>query len=146
MAAAIDNSVENKQLVEKVASLIWDGRFSDIDEHLTDDFRGHDPMVDKEMRNGADMAASFGPMQDAMSDIEYEIIDIVAEDNLVFHRGRLSAVHTGEFMGMEPTDERMVVEDHIGWRLEDGQIAESWAQYDAIGMMRQMGMEMPGME
>jgi predicted ester cyclase len=47
-------------------------------------------------------------------------------------------------MGLPLTDERFVVEDHIEWRFEDGKLAESWAQYDAIDMMQQMGMELPG--
>jgi hypothetical protein len=37
-----------------------------------------------------------------MSDVEYRIVDIAAEDDFVFHRGELSAKHTGEFVGNSP--------------------------------------------
>jgi predicted ester cyclase len=110
----------------------------------SDDYVGHDPMVPGGTHDGAEMEAHFAPMHEAMSGIEYRIIDIVGKRDHVFHRGELSFVHSGESMSLPPTNERVIVEDHIEWRFEDGALAESWAQYDAVGMMRQLGMEMPG--
>lgn len=100
-------------------------------------------MVPDGVTDAAELAAHFEPMREAMSDIEYRIIDIVGEADRVFHRGQLSFVHSGELLGLPPTNEQVVVEDHIEWRFEDGKLAETWAQYDAIGMMSQLGVELP---
>ena len=144
MATTIDTIAENKALAEEIATLIWDGQFEQIDQYLTEDYVGHDPMVPEGTHNGAEMEAHFGQMREAMSDIDYRISDIVGEGDLVFHRGELSFNHTGEYMGLPPTNDRVVVEDHIAWRFEDGKLAESWAQYDAVGMMGQLGLDLPG--
>ncbi len=48
--------------------------------------------------------------------------------------------HTGEFMGVAPTGKAVTwTEIHIA-RLEDGQIAEHWANVDQLGIMRQLGV------
>ena len=143
MATSIDMTTENRELAERIAMLMWDGEFSEIDQYLTEDYVGHDPMVPEGTHNGAEMEAHFGPMAEAMSDIEYRIIDTVAEGDHVFHRGELSFTHSGEWNGIPATGDRVVVQDHIEWRFEDGKLAESWAQYDALGMMVQLGLELP---
>lgn len=144
MAATTDNTTQNKELAEEIATLMWAGKYDELGEYLHEDYEGHDPMFAENTRSAADIEAHFAPMMEAMSDVEYRIVDMVAEGDRVFHRGELSATHTGDFMGFPATNERFTVEDHIEWRFEDGKLAESWAQYDAIGMMRQMGMETPG--
>jgi predicted ester cyclase len=43
-------------------------------------------------------------------------------------------------MGFDPTGQRFDAEGIIIARIEDGMIAERWASYDALGMMRQLGI------
>ena len=42
-------------------------------------------------------------------------------------------------MGISPTGNRVTVAGTTIDRLADGQIAETWDIYDALGMMRQLG-------
>ncbi|MFB6312044.1 MAG: ester cyclase [Salinirussus sp.] len=144
MSATADTTAQHRETAETVASLLWSGRFDEVDQYLTNDYVGHDPMVPGGTHDAAEMAEYFEPMRKAFSDIEYDIHDIVAEGDVVFHRGELTVTHSGEFMGMPATNERFSVEDHIEWRFEDGKIAETWAQYDVVAMMRGIGMDVPG--
>jgi len=59
-------------------------------------------------------------------DIKVEIFDQVAEGDKVTTRKALHATHTGEFMGIPPTNKQVtfLVIDII--RLQDGKYAEHW--------------------
>lgn len=76
----------------------------------------------------------------AFPDLQYEIQDMIAEDDKVVFRARMRGTHEREFMGFEPTGERFDAEGIIIARIEDGMIAERWVSYDALGMMRQLGI------
>jgi predicted ester cyclase len=42
-------------------------------------------------------------------------------------------------MGIAPTGNRVTVRAFTLQRFSEGKIAEDWAHYDALGMMRQIG-------
>lgn len=78
-----------------------------------------------------------------MSDLEHAIEDCFGSDDLVAVRGRLTARHTGELMGIEPTDRDVGVDETIIYRIDDGKIAETWAAVDRLGMLEQLGVVEP---
>ena len=135
---------EHKQTARAFGERLLSGRFDDLRELCTDDAVFRDPAFGPDGADFDSMVDYFERTQEAMSDIEYEIVDMVAEGDHLFYRGRLTATHSGEFMGIAPTNRRVSVEDHIEFRFEGDEIAETWAQYDAMGMMRQIGEELPG--
>lgn len=46
-------------------------------------------------------------------------------------------------MGIEPTHENIEVAGQAMARVEDGKIAEMWSNYDAFGMLSQLGAVEP---
>ncbi len=110
---------------------------------LADDCIVHDPMAPGDGFDVDDFIARFEGMQEALTEPEHHIEDIVAEDDYVFFRGWMACTHSGEFMGVAPTNERITGEDHIELRFEDGKIAEAWAQYDTLGLLVQVGVDVP---
>lgn len=74
-----------------------------------------------------------------MSDIDHTIVDLFGEDDRVVVRGRVSARHTEEFMGIPPKDREIVVDETVIYRLEKGEIAETWAAVDRLGLLQQLG-------
>jgi predicted ester cyclase len=46
-------------------------------------------------------------------------------------------------MGVEPAETAVTVQGIEINRIADGKIAESWAISDALGMLRQLGVELP---
>jgi ketosteroid isomerase-like protein len=64
--------------------------------------------------------------------------DLIAEGDRVVARVVGRGTHLGEFQGISPTGTQ--VEAHgigIG-RIADGRIVESWAAYDALGLLQQL--------
>jgi predicted ester cyclase len=68
------------------------------------------------------------------------ILDMVAEGNFVCFQGEITAKHTGEFLGIPPTNNDLKVPVLEVVRLADGQIKEHWGGVDTFMMMQQLGV------
>ncbi len=75
----------------------------------------------------------------AFPDTQITVEDQIAEGDLVVTRWTARGTHQGELMGVPPSSNRATVEGITINRIADGKIAESWANYDALGMMQQIG-------
>jgi len=71
----------------------------------------------------------------AFSDFRSEQIALIAEGDRVVNHTRLTGTHTGAFLGIAPTGERITV-DHVEiWRIEGDRIVEQWGgtwEYERI--------------
>ena len=123
---ATDSSTErNKAVVTRFVEEVWEnGNVDAIDTLFTEDSILHDPTEDVR-----------GPEAFKTYNERY-----LAEDDKVVFRARMRGTHEGKFMDFEPTGQRFDAEGIIIARIEDGLIAERWASYDALGMMRQLGI------
>ena len=75
----------------------------------------------------------------AFPDSRIELGEMIAEGDLVAGPWRATGTHQGELMGI-PGSGRAVDLTGIGIdRVVDGKIVESWANWDAIGMLTQLG-------
>jgi predicted ester cyclase len=77
------------------------------------------------------------------SDQRWEIHDVLAEGDTVVvhctHRGR----HTGEMMGIPPTNREVAYEYVHFLRFRDGKAIEHWSVRDTMTLMQQLGV-VPG--
>jgi predicted ester cyclase len=142
--ATSDIVTKNKQIAREFGDSLWTERYDDLRDLCTDDAVFHDPAFDPEGADLDGLIERFERMHASMSDVDYEMVDLVGEGEYVFSRGRVEATHTGEFMGIAPTENRVSAADHLEFRFEDGKIAETWAQYDQMGLLRQIGAKFPG--
>ena len=90
-------------------------------------------------RGAAGALGLRGFLQATFSDIEYKLLRVVEEDDVATAYTTLTATHTGEALGIPPTQRRFTAEQmHLLRFAEDGRIAEHWAVRDDAGMMRQL--------
>lgn len=75
----------------------------------------------------------------SLSEIELTIDDMLGEGDKVVTRWTLSAIHTGEFFGVAPTHKRVTLTGTIIDRFVDGRVVEAWENFDALGLMQQLG-------
>lgn len=78
----------------------------------------------------------------AFPDTVYEIKDIKAVDDKVIVRGADIATHSQEFQGSPATGKKLEVSWLIIFRIEEGKIIEAWEEFDSLGWMQQLGMEL----
>ncbi len=55
--------------------------------------------------------------------------------------GRQEAVHSGPFMGIEPTGKRVEIRYMDFWKVVDGRIVDNWVMVDFPYVMRQLGVD-----
>ena len=65
--------------------------------------------------------------------------DMVAERNKVATRWTMTAIHSGDFMGVPPTDQRITMQGMVIDRFVGGKVVEGWDFFDMYGVMKQMG-------
>ena len=94
---------------------------------------------------GGDMAAFKGfltGMTAALSDVQLEIDDLVAEGDAVVARWNMGATHTGSLMGESPTGKRVSSRGLTYYRLVNGRIVED-DPMSSPDLLQALGIQMP---
>lgn len=55
--------------------------------------------------------------------------------------GRQEAVHSGTFMGIEPTYKKVEIRYMDFWKVVDGKIVDNWVMVDFPSVMQQLGVD-----
>ncbi|MDQ3036389.1 MAG: ester cyclase [Myxococcota bacterium] len=114
------------------------GEIQLIPQLCTDDYVSHDPMTGAIDRPGIESDVST--YRRAFPDLRMQILDAVDAGDKVSVRWRAVGTQQGELLGIPPTNKRATVEGITLVRFERGKAAESWVQYDTLGMLRQLGV------
>jgi predicted ester cyclase len=65
---------------------------------------------------------------------------MIAEGNKVVWRYTVRGTHQGEFMGIAPTGKSITLTGILVSRFADDKVVEDWNNYDALGLMQQLGV------
>lgn len=115
------------------------GNMATVEELTAAGYVGHDPAGPEDVR-GAEGAKQFiATYRAAFPDLHIAIEDAIAADDKVVMRWTSTGTHLGELMGLAPTGAHVRVSGISIDRMEDGKIAESWNNWDVLGLMRQLG-------
>jgi predicted ester cyclase len=82
-------------------------------------------------------------LRSVFADQRWEIHQVIGDGQFVVVYCTLHARHTGDLMGIPPTN-REVTQDYVQiLRFEDGKAVERWGVRDDMALMRQLGV-LPG--
>lgn len=76
----------------------------------------------------------------AFPDMHMTIEDQFSEGDKVVTRWSLTGTHKGEIMGTAPTNKQIRTTGICIDRVVKGKIVEEWEEWDALGLMRQIGL------
>ena len=76
----------------------------------------------------------------AFPDFRVTVQDQISERDKVVTRYVMSETNRGEFMGIAPTGKQITLSGLCLDRIVKGKIVEEWDEWDALSMMRQLGM------
>ena len=111
-----------------------DAAFQDL---LSPGFVNHDLPSPRPGPDG--FAMVIGVFRTGFPDLTFYVDEVIVEGAMVSTRGYLTGTHQGEFMGVQPSGEQILVKYMDHWRIEDGQAQESWVALDLLGLMQQIG-------
>ncbi|MET9618267.1 ester cyclase [Kitasatospora indigofera] len=115
------------------------GDMSVLDELLAQDYCDHDPTMDGDTVGPAAVKRMIEGYRTAF-DFTFDIQSQIADRDQVATRWMWRGTHIGEYMGMAPTNKTIECAGMTIFRFEDGKAKEGWWSWDAVAMMRQMGM------
>jgi steroid delta-isomerase-like uncharacterized protein len=115
------------------------GKLDVIDELVTPKAVGHDPSLPEDMIGPEGLKAMISGYRTAFPDVEITVEQQIGEGDLVATRWRARGTHEGDLMGMAATGKQVTITGITIDRFENDRIAESWTNWDTLGMLQQLG-------
>ncbi|MGW6568416.1 ester cyclase [Streptomyces sp. NPDC054975] len=130
----------NKIVVRSFFEDVINGRNVDAaDAICTSDYREHDPSLSS---YDIGLEEAKAENQEIMTAFEPEatVESMVAEGDMVCVRASFKGRHVGTYQGMQATGRDVSGTAHASFRCVGGKIAESWWNFDDLGLLKQLGM------
>jgi predicted ester cyclase len=131
---------ENKRIARQCLEAFARGNFGDL-EKITDthNFRLHYPGRPEPLTFNEAVSLNK-EYRLAFPEGIVAIESQLAEHDLVFTRLTYTGTNQGEFRGVSPTGKEIKFSGVILQRIANGKIVEEWNEFDAFGMLRQLGL------
>jgi predicted ester cyclase len=138
---------ETKAIVRRFFEKAWNQNMvSDLEEYISPDRIHH--FGARSLRHDTDgIRAMIKNWRGAMPDYHAHIEDMIAEGDRVVTLLRFTGTQTGRFeiasRMLEPTNRRIDESEILIFRIAQGKIVESWATWDRLSVLEQLGAAPP---
>ena len=130
---------DNKALVRRFYEEVFNQRnLALVDQLFTTNHVFHNPPTTLHGREEFKQLLSV--YITAFPDARFTVEDEIAEGERVASRYTFRGTHQGELMGIPPTGKSVSVTGMIINRIVNGQSEEGWLNFDALGMLQQLGV------
>jgi hypothetical protein len=87
-----------------------------------------------------------GGMDDSsIRDRKNILVQLTAKQNTVWGVFRVVGTHTGNIAGLSATGRPVDLMEAAMWRVKDGLITDAWYFGDELGLLRNLGQQIPGL-
>ncbi|MEO8354460.1 MAG: ester cyclase [Chloroflexota bacterium] len=130
---------ENKNIVRHYQEIYNSNHPDSLDEVVSENL--YTPRIMPGIPSGIEGAkAAHQIMLIGFPDYQTVIDDLIAEGDKVVARITMSGTHTGNFMGIPATGERVEFTGIYIARIADGKIVEHWGEEDGVSLLTQLGI------
>jgi steroid delta-isomerase-like uncharacterized protein len=120
------------------------GDLSVLDDRIAEDVVNHSTSQDDPLRGREEMKAFIRAVRGGFPDLHTRIEDLVDAGDTVVVRITVTGTHRAPYRGIPPTGRRFRAGEIIIIRFDDeGRLAESWQEFDALALLTQLGV-VPG--
>lgn len=110
------------------------------DELFSADHSYRDPGSPWAGKGPAGIKDVIGVYHRGVKDARWDVHSMIQTGDTVVMRWTGSGTHTGELLGIPPTNRKVRVDGIWMLRIANGKIAESWNCWDTLGMLQQLGV------
>jgi predicted ester cyclase len=133
---------ENKAVVRREIEELFNhtGNLDATEEFFAPNYVGHEPTSGdiRGIEGAKQFAATY---RQAFPDLQLTVEDQVAEGDKIVTRFSARGTHQGETEDFgPPTGNRMEITGIAIARFAEGKIVEDWTNFDALGLMQQLGL------
>ena len=133
-----ENKAKSRRVIDEAFNA---GKFDALDDVVAENVVDHDPAMPPGLPEGREgLKQMIGGYRAAFPDIRITTDEVIAEGDLVAMRWTARGTHKGDLMGISPTGKQATVTGITIDRFENGVIAESWTNWDTLGLLQQLGV------
>lgn len=133
-------SEANRKLVRGFFEEAWNQHNPDaVDRYMAGDYTTHTSLPGV-TPDAAGLKQWIAATIAAFPDLSWSIEDVMAEGDRVAVRWSVTGTHQGEFLGIPATSKEVTVRGFSLEQIEGGKIKESWGEWDALGLLQQLGV------
>jgi steroid delta-isomerase-like uncharacterized protein len=134
-------SEANKTLVRRLFDEVWNkGNLPVADELFAQNYNHHDSSTPDLGRGPESEKKRATLYRNAFPDIRFTVEDLIAEGESVTARWSCHGTHKGELNGIAPTGKQFTISGISVARFTNGKMIEGYVNWDALGMMQQLGV------
>jgi steroid delta-isomerase-like uncharacterized protein len=133
-------SERNKELIRRMFDeLANKGNLEVVDEVFDTNLVAHEPggMTVNGPRGYRQIVESY---RSAMPDMSLTVESAISEDDMVAARWSAQGNNTGSYQGIPASGKKLKMSGIIMARIAHDRIVEVWEEFDAAGMLQQMGV------
>jgi steroid delta-isomerase-like uncharacterized protein len=134
---------QNEAVVRRTFDAFNSGDTSTADELIAADAVNHDPAQPEEGHGPDGFKQTIELYRAAFPDLTFTIDAIFSDGDMVCTRWSTTGTHEGDLMGIPASGNHITSSGISVDRVEDGKVAESWVQWDNLGLMQQIGAGQP---
>ncbi len=133
-------SEQNKTVVRRLFDELWNkGNLLVADELIAPIYVHHDDSTPDLGKGPESEKKRVNLYRTAFHDFRLSIEDLLADGETVVARWSCRGVHKGELNGIAPTGKQFAITGITICRFDHGKIVEGFVNWDALGLMRQLG-------
>lgn len=77
-------------------------------------------------------------LHEAFSNLTVDVLDMVADEQIVATRKQITGTHTGNLLGIAPTGKQVTIRIIDFIRLEDGKLTEHWGENNFYSIIQSL--------
>jgi steroid delta-isomerase-like uncharacterized protein len=133
-------SPDNKAIIRRLYEEAWNNRKLEVVKELISPSHA----LQAPTRSGSSIGPAAYQRQISrflagFPDLRFTVEDTVAEKDKVVACWTMSGTHKGEYMGVPATNKKVSVDGMTIHHLAGGKIMDSFTNWDALGLMQQLG-------
>jgi steroid delta-isomerase-like uncharacterized protein len=134
-------SENNKAIVRRLVEELWNkGNLSLADQFFAPTYEHHDASTPDVGRGPESEKKRATLYRTAFPDLRLTIEDSIAEGETVVARWSCRGTHKGDLNGNAPTGKQINISGVSIVRFANGKMVEGYVNWDALGMMQQLGV------
>jgi steroid delta-isomerase-like uncharacterized protein len=131
---------DNKAIVRRLYDEVWNKRRLEVvDDLISPSHALNDPLASDAQIGPRLYKQRVVEFTRSFPDSRFTIEDLIAEKGKVVASWTFSGTHKGEFRDIPATGKKVSVEGITIHHITNGKILDSYARWDALGLMRQLG-------
>jgi len=133
---------QNKELFRKACEGVNTGNFEYLNEAMAPDYAYFYPSENPKSISREESIAVIKMFKEGFPDLSFNIVESAAVGDMVISRYIVRGTHTATFQGIPATGNKVEIST-MNWCLfRDGKVVTEREEYDTLGFMQQLGMEL----